>query len=118
MNQFIQAAKELIYGNGIAITYTAVAEGNYNVELGSTTNTETNSNVIAFPKSVKVSSFNYPSLVGKQVLEFLVVANDLSAAPSPQDKILYRNIAYNVDSYKEHMAEGELVIYKIIVVKG
>jgi hypothetical protein len=117
-NPFITSAKRLIYRQGTSIDYINVTTGAYDVETGSTTNIEVATDIIAFPKRVKVNNFNYPNLVGKEVLEFLVVCEDLPSSPRTSDKIKYKGNVYTVESYAEVMARGELVIYKIIASKG
>lgn len=117
-NPFIQAAKELIYSNGQSIIFTRIVEGEYNTELGSVTNSEVNTPVIAFPKNVKVNQYNYPSLISKEVREYLIVASDLTNAPQPLDKVTQGGVVYTVDSVREHVALGEVVIYKVVVYKG
>lgn len=118
MNPFLQAAKELVYPNGIQVTYTSNATGTYDVETGSVTNTSTATPLKAFPKAVKTSAYNYPNLIGKNVSEWLVVASDLIVSPSPLDKITRGSEVSAVDSYTEHMAGGEVILYKIITVRG
>jgi hypothetical protein len=118
MSEFIEAAKSLIYPNGVSITITAVTEGAYNADTGTVTNTETTTVVTAFPKVVKVNAYNMPNLIGKEVVEYLVVATDIAAQPRPQDKITRGAVVYSVDSVREHVAQGEVVIYRIIAVKG
>lgn len=117
-NPFITSAKKLIYRQGADITYVKVTQGTYNVEAGTTTNIESTSTVKAFPKQVKVTTYNYPNLVGKDVVEFLIVSEDLTATPNTTDKITYSGKTYQVETYVEVMARGELVIYKIMASKG
>lgn len=117
MNPFIQAAKDLIYPNGISVTFVSVTEGVYNSDTGSVTNTEVETVITAYPKNVKVNSFNYPNLQGKEVTEYLVVASDLTAVPMPQDKVKRGSKVYTVDSVREVIAEGDPVIYKVLCVK-
>jgi len=117
-NPFITSAKRLIYRQGTSIDYINVTTGTYNVETGTVGNTEVTTTVTAFPKRVKVNNFNYPNLIGKEVLEFLVVCEDLPSSPRTSDKISYKGNTYTVESYVEAMARGELVIYKIIASKG
>lgn len=117
-NPFIVSAKKLIYRQGINVSYVNVTTGSYNVELGNVANTEVTTVVKAFPKMVKVNTYNYPNLVGKEVIEFLVVCEDLPSIPNTSDKILYKSNTYTVESYAELMARNELVIYKIIASKG
>lgn len=118
MNPFIQAAKELVYPNGLTITYRTVGESVYDVESGSVTNTSTETVLKAFPKAFRASTYSMPSLIGKNASEWLVVAPDLPSIPKPLDKILKGTEVFTVETYSEHVAEGEVVLYKIIAVKG
>lgn len=118
MNPFLQAAKELVYKNGVQITYSSITTGSYNVETGSVTSTSSTTSLKAFPKLLKPSTYNYPNLIGKNVSEWLVVASDLHSSPSPQDKITRGSEVLTVETYSEHVAEGETVLYKIIAVRG
>ena len=117
-NDFLQASKDAIYTHGVSVTFVTVVEGEYNTETGSVTNTEVNTTVKAFPKNVKVNQYNYPSLISKQVTEFLIVPADLATKPNPQDKVIRDGATYTVDSVKEHTAMGEVVLLKVIVYKG
>ena len=118
MSQFIKAAKELVYPNGLTVTYSSVTIGNYDIESGSVTNTTTETVIKAFPKAFKASIYSYPSLIGKNASEWLVVASDLPSTPKPLDKILRGTELHTVETYSEHVAEGQVVLYKIITVKG
>lgn len=117
-NLFIQSAKRLIYPHGVSLVITSVSEAVYNIETGTATSTETSKTVIAFPKTVKVSSYNYPNLIGKSLTEFLVVATDLTSAPRPLDRLTMGTEVLTVDSVSEHVAGGSVVIYKVLAVKG
>lgn len=118
MNEFIKSAEDLIYPNGISVKYITVTEGEYNSDTGSVVNTEVEVDVIGFPKNIRANAVYMPNLVGKEVTEYLFVAKDLSSKPSNQDKIKKNNVVYTVDSIKEHYAQGEVVIYKVMVVKA
>jgi len=117
-NPFLQVAKDLIYPNGVSITFTRIVEGEYSTETGGVVNTEINTVLKAFPKNVKVNAYNYPSLISKEVKEYLIVASDLANKPQPQDKVTQSGTTYTVDSVKEHAAMGEVVLLKVIVYKG
>lgn len=118
MSHFIQAAKELVYPNGLTVTYSSVVTGNYDIESGSVTNTTTETVIKAFPKAFKASLYSLPSLIGKNASEWLVVAPDLPSTPKPLDKILKGTEVHTVETYSEHVADGQVVLYKIIAVKG
>lgn len=117
MNMHLKAVKDSLLKHGVTLQYKAVTEGNYNVETGSTTNTESTISFVAYPKAVKTSQYNYPNLIGKKVLQ-LLVAGDAGITPNPMDKVLISSEEYIVDSFTEHYAEGAAVLYKILVVKG
>ena len=117
MNDFIQTAKELIYRNGFDITIKVLTEGTYNTSTGTIPKTEVSTTVKSFPKTVKANTFNYPSLIDKELIEFLVVSQDLPTKPKAADKVTWRSNKYTVVSTVEHTAEGEAVIYKILTSK-
>jgi hypothetical protein len=115
---FTQEAKRLVYPNGIQVTLSSITTGAYNIENGSVSSTSVDTTLIAFPKQVKVSQYNYPDLIGKTVLEFLVVASDLASSPKPLDKLIAASIVYTVERVSEHYAGGQKVLYKVLVTKG
>lgn len=117
-NQFLQAAIRQIARHGVLVNHVVVSEGGYDIETGTTTNTETSIQIKAFPKRVKVSQFNYPNLIGKQVVEFLVAGNAFTNKPNVQDKITYNSDTYTVDSISTHTALGEICLYKLLSVKS
>lgn len=118
MNQHLIQAKRNVYREGVSITFVTVTEGTYDSDTGSVTNTETETIVIGYPKNVKVNSYNYPNLIGKEVTEWLVVASDLSTKPNPQYKVKRGSTVYSVHSVVEIVAQGEPVLFKVLVVKG
>lgn len=118
MNQFLISTKSFIDTNGISCTYTAVQEGTYNVETGSTTNTETAYTVKMYKKHLKANQYNYPNLVGKDAAMFYLTNDSLAFTPAVRDKITFSGVTYNIDSIQEHSALGAVILYRIIAVKG
>ena len=117
-NQFLQAAIRQIARHGVLVNYVTVTEGQYDVETGTTVNAETVLQVKAFPKRVRATQFNYPNLVGKQVVEFLVAGNAFTTKPSVQDKITYDADTYTIEGISTHTALGDVCLYKILSVKS
>ena len=117
-NMFIQSAKQLIYPNGVPLVVTSVGDSVYNVETGLSESISTSTSIIAFPKSVKVSTYNYPNLIGKVVTEFLIVATDLTSPPRALDKLTRGVETFTVEMVSEHVAGGYTVLYKVLAVKG
>lgn len=118
MSPFLQAAKELIYPNGIDVTFTTVIEGVYDPNSGTVTNAETSKVLKAFPKNIRATAYNYPNLIGREIIEFLVVATDVTSKPKPQDKIIKGSDVFLVDRVRENYADGQVVIYQLLGVKG
>ena len=117
-NQFLQAAIRQIARHGVLVDYITVTEGQYDVETGTTVNAETTLQVKAFPKRVRATQFNYPSLVGRQVVEFLVAGNAFTASPTTQNKITYLGDTYTLELVSSHTALGEVCLYKLLGVKA
>lgn len=117
-NPFITSAKKLIYRNGIDATFTKVIEGTYNSDTGSVTNTETTKVVKVYPKVITANAYNFPSLINKEMREYLVVSEDLGYKPEAQDKIAEGTAVYSVVSVKDIVARNESVIYIVAAVKG
>ena len=118
MNPYLKATIDALNTHGVTASYIKVQEGEYDPETGSTVNTETTTSIKTYPKAVKVSQYNYPNLIGKTVLKFLVAGNAITGSPSVMDKIEYKSNTYTVDSYTEHTALGEIALYQILGVKG
>jgi len=117
-NPFLVAAKNAMNRNGTVGTYIAVAEGVYNVETGSVTNTETSYQIKMFKKHLKATQYNYPNLIGKDAGMFYVVNDSLAFTPNHQDKIVFGGVTYSIDSIQEHYARDALILYRLIAVRA
>jgi hypothetical protein len=71
-----------------------------------------------YEKHVKTSQFNYPNLIGKQVSMFYIAADSLSFQPSVKDKITFSGSTFTIETFSEHVAKGQIVMYKILAVKS
>lgn len=111
MNEFISAAKELIYKNGVNVEYNNVTS-TYDPSTSKTVNTQTITTVKAFPKKTVVNQFNYPNLIGKTVINFMIVATDVT--PKLGDVIEFSGSKYSVVDIKFHYGLGEVVFYNVI----
>lgn len=108
----------LITKHGVDVQYGVVTEDAYNVETGTTSNTTTTTTIRAYPKRLKITQYNYPNLIGKQAVEFLVEGGALATPPRTNDKITYAGDEYNVDSFISIVAYGEVKLLKILTVKN
>lgn len=118
MDKYLVSVLRAINQHGKTCSYVVVTEGSYNVETGSTTNTETSHSVKMYKKHIRANQYNFPNLIGRDSALFYLPNNNLSFVPAPKDKITIDNITYTVDSITEHAADGLIVLYKILTVKG
>jgi hypothetical protein len=117
-NAFLASAKRSMDRHGQNVQYVSVTEGQYNVETGSTTNTETNYTVKMYKKHIRANQYNFPSMIEKDSALFYLVNINLSFLPAPKDKITIGAATYTVDSITEHSADGVVILYKLLAVKG
>ncbi len=118
MNQFLQSTVKLINLHGQQMTYVAVTEGAYNIETGSSSNTDTNYNVKMYKKHIRANQYNYPNLIGQDAALFYLANNKLQFTPNVRDKIVIDSKSYVIDNIIEHRANGVIVLYRILAVKG
>jgi hypothetical protein len=116
-NRFKQATISAVNRNGVSCSYTSVATGVYDVEAGSVTNTETTYTVTLYRKNIKTNQYNFPTLVGKDVSLFYLAVDSLAFTPAVKDKILYNGKEYIIDSFEEHMAHSEIILYRLLAVR-
>lgn len=118
MNKYLEITLRAINTHGNICNFTAVIEGAYNVETGSTTNTETSYSIKMYKKHLRATQYNFPNMVGKDSALFYLANNGLAFTPKIKDKITINSVTYTVDSITEHSADGLVVLYKILAVKG
>ena len=66
--------------------------------LGSATETTTSTTLKIYPEPVQVNQYNFPTLVGKTVVQFYLAADGLTFTPKPSDEITYLGEVYRVNS--------------------
>ena len=118
MDKYLAIVLKAINTHGKTCSYTIITEGTYNIETGSTTNTETSHSVKMYKKHIRASQYNFPNMIGRDSALFYLANNNLSFVPAVKDKITIDNITYTVDSITEHAANGLVILYKILTVKG
>ncbi len=118
MDKYLAITLNAINQHGKTYSYTIITEGTYNIETGSTTNTETSYSVKMYKKHIRASQYNFPNMIGRDSALFYLANNALSFVPAPKDKITINNVTYTVDSVTEHAADGLVILYKILTVKG
>jgi len=117
-NEYLRSSVYHVNKHGKLTDYKVVTEGTYNVETGTTTNTETTFNLKIYKKHFKANQYNYPNLVGKDLAMFYIANHNIGFTPKIRDKIIYDSDEYLIDSIQEHSALGVVCLYRVIAVKG
>lgn len=117
MNWATGVAQRALQRNGTDLVYTTTSRVTDPV-LGTVTDTDTNVTLRIYPRPIQTNQYNFPTLVGKQVVMFYLLASGLTFLPKTSDSIVYLGESYRVNSYQAHNAGGETVLYKIIGVRG
>lgn len=118
MNPFLQSSKRLIARNGVAMKYCVVGATSYNVETGTNTASETEHNIISYPKQINASQYHFPDLIGKESCMFYLANDALLFTPKVGDFIKYKTLKFRISSIQETVAHGAIVLYRLIGVKG
>ncbi len=112
MNPFMKASVTLIHRHGRPLKYTTIRNVVDKIQ-GTTVQTKEDFMLTMYPKSVKVNQMNYPDLIGKSVVIFYLVAQDITFTPAMNDTIVLNGKTYTVRSYDFHEALGENCVYRI-----
>jgi hypothetical protein len=118
MDKYLAIVLKAIGLHGKNCSYTIVTEGTYNIETGSTTNTESSYSVKMYKKHIRASQYNFPNMIGRDSALFYLANSKLTFTPKATDKITFDGTTYTVDSVTEHAADGSIILYKILTVKG
>ena len=115
---FLTATQGAIYRHGIDLVYKKITTGTYNVETGEPTITSATYTCRMYPKHISANQYSYPDLIGKDAVMFYLANANLGFTIKVNDEITYKSKQYKVQSYQEHMADGAVVLYKIVAVVG
>lgn len=118
MNRFLNTTIKILQIHGIDLTYNTVSTGTYNVETGTSAITKVPYVKKMFPKQIVANTYNYPTLVGKEVVLFYLANNSLGFTPKVNDEITYKSLQYKIQSFTEYVTNGEIVLYKLIAARG
>lgn len=117
-NDYMTSTKLVLKMHGALGVYARTSASVYNVETGINTNTSISTSVQMYKKHLKANQYNFPNLIGKDAAMFYIAGDSLSFEPNIKDKITYGSDTYTVDSYSEHIASGQLVLYKIVAIRS
>lgn len=117
MNQFMKASVNAINRHGTSVTYKSITNGVYDPSTGVVSSPEVSVSLKSYPKQIKFTAFNHPDLIGKEGILFYFTP-DNSFSPKLSDIIVYNSSNYIVQSFQSHFAQGEIVLYRVLTIKG
>ena len=117
-NEFLASTKRSIDRHGQNMLYLTVTEGQYDIETGSVTNTESEYSVKMYKKHIRANQYNYPNLIGQDVALFYLANYNLKFTPAVRDKIIVDSVTYTIDSITEHRTNNQIVLYKLLAIRG
>ena len=115
-NDFLNAAKRAIARNARSFTYKRIVTGAVDLNTGGVTNAVTDVPVSMYKRQIRASQFNFPNLIGKDIAEFYLIATDISFIPKVKDKVVDGAKTYTIETYQQHEAHGQIILYKMIAV--
>jgi hypothetical protein len=117
-NNFLALTKQALRVHGRDATYVRTSASVYSVASGSSTNTTTNHQVRMYKKHINATQYHYPDLIGKTSAIFYFANDALTFQPKVNDRIVYQGESFTVKSFSEHIANGEIILYKVVGVRG
>ena len=117
MNRFLISTKRQIAKHGIDVDFISVQEGTYDVDTSIVVNTETTTTIKAYPVTVVANQYNFPNLIGREVIKFLIAGDALTTKPAPMDKLVYKSNTYTIEQQQDYTALGEVCMQHLIAVK-
>jgi len=115
MNRFLWATTRLMQQHEVPCTYVKFSGDTYNIATASTVRTSSQIQIKAYPKQMQGIMKDSPDIIWKETIMFYIQAKYIT--PKTQDKILYNGKTYVIDSYQEHGANGDIILYRVITTR-
>lgn len=112
MNPFVVSVHKLINRHGTDHEYSRVTTTRDNATRDVIT-TKITAMLKMWPKQIKATQYNYPNLIGKDVIQFHVGIHD-DFNPKTGDFVN----GYRITEVVTTVARGEVVFYRLLGVKG
>lgn len=118
MSDFINSCRRLINLHGASLNYCSVGTGTYNVATGTANPSKTNFTKTMYVKQIVANNYNFPALIGKETVMFYLVNDSLGFVPKINDEITYKSLVYKIQQITEHVANGSIVLYRLVAARG
>lgn len=113
----VRSTKRALARHGQSLLYSTITRVVDSI-LGTVVETTTSATLKIYPEPIQATQWNFPTLVGKQVVQFYLAADGLTFTPKVSDEITYQSEVYRINSFQAFTAHGKTVLYKLLGVKG
>ena len=117
MDWAIGTTTRALQRHGQSLPYSTITRTVDPIE-GTVTEVLSTSTLRIYPRPMQATQWNFPTLVGKSVVQFYMAAEGLSFTPKPSDEITYLGDVYRINSFQSFTAHGKTILYKLVGVKG
>lgn len=118
MNKYLKIAKEAIDLHGSTVSYVKNSTSTYDPTTGVNSVSESTISAKMYKKHLKINQYNYPNLVGKEGCLFYLANDSLSFTPALNETIIADSTEYSIKDIQEHRAESDIVMYRIVAIRG
>ena len=117
MNSFLVSCIRAITKHGLGVVFSIKTGEVYDPSTLKKENVYMTYPAKVYPKQIQATQYNYPSLIGKDAIEFYL-ANNVAFTPVVGTEITYRGLKYSVQKVRETVAGGQIVLYRLLATKG
>lgn len=117
MNAFLKAAVAAINRNGRVINFTQIERVVDKIQ-GTVVEQKTTYPVKMYPKHIRASQYNFPDLIGKNVITFYLANYELGFTPKVNDTVEFDSKIFTVRYFDFHEAHGQNCLYRITGATG
>ena len=101
------------------VIYTKITFGNYDVATSEpTASTPVTETIKAYPTNISFRDSQQPNLIGKDAMTFLIASSEISGRPKTGETITRGIDVYEVVNSREVVVRGQVVMYKVNVVRN
>lgn len=117
MNRFLASSKHLINRHGLDLKYVSISSFTDPITR-ITTKQRLEFIHRIYPKQLIANQYNFPNLIGKDSVMFYLANDSLGHLIQVGDEIEYKGQIYRTTSVQETVAHGEIVLWRIVGLKG
>ena len=117
MNNFLRSTLQAVHKHGVEVIYNTI-DRLVDEITGEVIDNTMSYSLKMYPKHTQSTQYNYPALVGKELIMFYLPNYCLPFKVKNGDTITHNGTTYRISTYQEHVANGEVCLFRILGTKG